>query len=1331
MGFNRTGQKRACPVCRGDRRDCRETTDTPALYFCRTDNPSLDFEFKKFDVHGFGVYLEKAILDAQDKEQREEWKRQRQAETEARLKAEKERHARSLSEVERDIEIRKLLNQLPLLPHHRQDLKRRELTDEQIDQGMFRSVEQWQKLTEPVSHRLAGVNINGRSLITQAGYICPIWNENSLIIGWQLRVDNADDGGKYKWPTGKTKKRPDGPTAHLQNGELPLTIHIADGDRNVRLAEGILKPYVAHTRRYQTYIGAAGGNFAGSLGQLKQYLDFLKPEKIILTPDAGSRANPHVLRQYKKIAQLLKSWGLFLWVEDWGQSDNKDGNCDVDEIRTEIKTTIIPFGEWDVEGAEEESPQQRTKTLTKQQWQESNTPEAKKQEQEWLSRELGIIADKQKNYNTCSLPIDLDLDHTKIPDFVWQKIRYFTNTIICLDSFKGSGKTQHFLKPLIQYLASKGKKILFITPRRLLGVALMKSLSGCFQDDAPESNKGLDEKKINIVCCCWDSLDKFAHLDWDFIGVDECRLGFKHLAEAYTEIRKKRPKILKVFSDLCKKVTKKGGNIFLADADFSDTDADYIAQLSTNSKLYYIKNKAKPRPKKVELCLGSKKGKDALKIAINERACLLNKQLSEAIEKVKLENPTMPLHSKDFKKLVWDELSKLGDQLKAFGLTADSQSELEKNYESLLDKYPCLRDYAIRIDRDTSEEKASIDFVSDIDNYIVENCILIWAWSPSLQVGISQVDPRFKEGFFIYTGTLEPCEFRQQILRSRTCEYWYGWAADKDKRADHLLEDWAAEDVQKRYLTKHSDSLQEKNFYQLFSALNESEANNMSEFGLEEEFEAFFKKIKPSNDKNAYLENPHIMLLAKIKARSNYGRYNCGALFRAELQDKENFEILNPSFMNLNDGDGVLDQIDAKKEEIDIRNASQMQAGAELLEEEIESVQHNKTAENQRKIAGFNIAKSLPGFNTSTEFFRETAIKPGNWRQNRFTCFLAQHIELAEKLETQELANHVLAWFSAQTFFSGDVKYTLKTVKLLHEIGLFKDNRLVLLNVPYNSESDDVKTIHKKALKSKLKKAIKTYFRTTVDKDNPINFVHKILGRLGYETRQCGRGEIRSYQILTLQNFDTFYPTKIDASPEYLASRQKMKRQLIWAEAMEQSWLQRYWGHIESKPIYGECVSLEDKDRCSNIETENTLPRSADDISNVYSSRGRPKIYTEQSFDGLAMCKKNEETNEQKNSPVPLNNATDELLEPEAPQLALGDLIDFHVKGQLRKLAKISKISGDVLEVIWREWNNPIRYEVPVHSITKLWRQFEDGIKPLWELVDVAAVAEPEAVMDF
>jgi hypothetical protein len=106
-----------------------------------------------------------------------------------RLRQEKTRHAASLTEEERNSQIRDILGQLQLCQKHQFDLKRRGLSEELIVAGQFKSVKQWQKLNSEVSHRLAGVSLGGRSLITpQSGYLCPIWNPEGQIISWQLHL---------------------------------------------------------------------------------------------------------------------------------------------------------------------------------------------------------------------------------------------------------------------------------------------------------------------------------------------------------------------------------------------------------------------------------------------------------------------------------------------------------------------------------------------------------------------------------------------------------------------------------------------------------------------------------------------------------------------------------------------------------------------------------------------------------------------------------------------------------------------------------------------------------------------------------------------------------------------------------------------------------------------------------------------------------------------------------------------------------------------------------------------------------------------------------------
>ncbi|MEW6490934.1 MAG: hypothetical protein AB1589_00050 [Cyanobacteriota bacterium] len=332
--------KRNCPICSGARRDCRENTQNHLIH-CRHDVGEVPgYKYVGEDKHGFFMW---AVDDGSDRslEELELKRREREALKQRRLQQEQDRLSQLLSPSERDIQIRKLLAQLGLKAAHRADLHQRGLTDSQIEAGLFRSVEPWQKLDREISHRLAGINIIGSGLTTpHSGYLCPIWNPEGQIIGWQLRLDKTEDGGKYRWSTSASKKRPNGPTAHLPNGELPLTCcHPLEGKPQI-LAIGLIegvgpKPFITAIVRSQIIIGAAGGNFAASPETLKAYLDTLSAElgtqQLTLYPDAGAISNSHVMRQYRRLKDLVARWGYTLRVAWWNQID-KDTDLDADEL---------------------------------------------------------------------------------------------------------------------------------------------------------------------------------------------------------------------------------------------------------------------------------------------------------------------------------------------------------------------------------------------------------------------------------------------------------------------------------------------------------------------------------------------------------------------------------------------------------------------------------------------------------------------------------------------------------------------------------------------------------------------------------------------------------------------------------------------------------------------------------------------------------------------------------------------------------------------------------------------------------------------------------------
>jgi hypothetical protein len=257
-------------------------------------------------------------------EQRHQWRLERTAKRHLRQQQEQQRRAAALPASERDRHYRQLLTQLVLNPIDRADLIRRGLTDAEIVAWGVVSVEQWHRLGIELPHTLPGVNLDGHSLNTQPGYLCPIVDVAGYLVGCQLRLRSGDT--RYVWLTGKTKKRPNGPTAHLPNGELPLAVHrpAVVKRQAIALVEGVgAKPRILALRRGQVVVGAAGGQFNSSPQTLEATLKQLSAElgttTIEFYPDAGAIHNPHVLRQYRSTWRRLQQLGYSVEIQWWGQ----------------------------------------------------------------------------------------------------------------------------------------------------------------------------------------------------------------------------------------------------------------------------------------------------------------------------------------------------------------------------------------------------------------------------------------------------------------------------------------------------------------------------------------------------------------------------------------------------------------------------------------------------------------------------------------------------------------------------------------------------------------------------------------------------------------------------------------------------------------------------------------------------------------------------------------------------------------------------------------------------------------------------------------------------
>ena len=355
MKFPRTSRHHSCVICGTNKAKCGWKADNPDFLFCMSIHDAINvppgWKYIGDTRNGqWGMFIPDTEREYTPEERAEYFQRQQQIKLNQRTT-----HAKSLSETERHHQHGKLIENLSLHSHHRDDLKRRGLSDELIAKGKFRSIGKFQKLDFEVSHNLAGVDISGRSLTNYVtGYVVPVWNEHSQIIGYQIRNDNSDeDAPKYLWATSKPNlRRRIAASSHLQNGELPLTfclpawytalsVEINPSKKltgYINIAEGMLKAWIIAQLRELLVIGAAAGNFAASEETFKRYLEAASvllggTKQVVLWADAGAQANKDVMLQYRRTYYLLKKWGYTLQIAWWGQIDKncKDGDEYLDE----------------------------------------------------------------------------------------------------------------------------------------------------------------------------------------------------------------------------------------------------------------------------------------------------------------------------------------------------------------------------------------------------------------------------------------------------------------------------------------------------------------------------------------------------------------------------------------------------------------------------------------------------------------------------------------------------------------------------------------------------------------------------------------------------------------------------------------------------------------------------------------------------------------------------------------------------------------------------------------------------------------------------------------
>ncbi|MDJ0554357.1 MAG: bifunctional DNA primase/polymerase [Microcoleaceae cyanobacterium MO_207.B10] len=871
-----------------------------------------------------------------------------------------------------------------------------------------------------------------------------------------------------------------------------------------------------------------------------------------------------------------------------------------------------------------------------------------------------LVEKIQKKLNSCSLTPDILLNCDTPPDDLYDKIPL--EAITLLEAYKGWGKSQKVIRKLTDKLRKLGYSVLFLCPRIILGLEMAEKMMATYQDDLPQTAEAL--KKYNAAVVIYDSLWKFINKNWDYIIMDEARAGLKHLTTANTAVKDRRPLIL----SRLKEIIKNAKGILLADADPTDTEVEYIQKLAPEKQTFYIKNEALPPSREIELIIGGKKDRESVINQLHYDAEKLNDDLCTAISVVKFEHPGLAEGSEHFKRLVWDKLQEIGAE--PLLITADSQIELQGIVEAIIKKFPLLGEYVIRLDRTTTEEPWAKELIKNLDGGFKAQCTLVWGWSPSLMVGVSQQMEWFKKGYCFYFGTIEPCEFRQQMLRSRPCKKWVGWAATHNNLKSGISSSFDPDERKQTYIKNYQDTTSNQSLMHLALDLAMEEARKEEREMSPEETWEYIGNFNKEN----YLDNPHIDLTAKIEARSDYLRFNCGENLKHELETKENFVVRPFKEGSSSDLPGFTGE---EKEAIKLVKAELMYQGSLMSEDDALAVTDSKLDNDQTKLAGYKIAKGLPGTNISTDFFLEYVVKDRHWRQKQFLHFLVTHPSIAFILEARAIANHTYKWIFGESFLP-DLKLNLRKGELLQEIGFIKDRKLTLAGASYNKDSQTVIDIFTKA--KKFEQQIKRLFNLSVGEE-PIKFIGALLDKLGKSHRsKRGTDNIRNYEIVTLLKIEATIKSIIGDDEKSITKLEKLtelKQNLLYQEAIQQSLIQRYWDDmaIEEKPIYG----VFEYTTASECSTENSPPHQA----YLYKdNRGDVEVTKTIGNNELEVCggsKVKQQKNEQKSMPPHELDNTKIATLPETPDLLTEDFNEEHKFIGIGRLLSYFSPTGEVI----------------------------------------------------
>jgi len=723
-----THKNNPCPVCGNTTGDCRTLPDETIFCFGESSAKKGDVINGFICVKGANGHTATFKPDNREEwseEKRQEWERrkierQRATEEERRRRLENE-----LPAAQRDKYYRNILEQLTLDEDHLKNLLDRGFSSDQIAKDGYKSVQawqpvnihipEWQRVNFPLN--LPGLLPNHRLNVHARGILCPVFNQEGLIVALQVRLNDSENG-RYRWLTSATQKNPEGATPHV-NGELPIGIYEPVGEYQIEtiwLTEGTsIKPSLARHQLNAPTVGASSGRFTSSPETAKAAVKYLstKYETVTLTfaIDAGDILNRSgVPQRWEEQYKFFTNIGYDCRFGWWGQVTKED--CDIDELADKSAIRFIGLGEFNG----------LVKTLNE----EFNAP----------PQEHKNEPTKPSNYDCQKW--DLWRKSRKFTPDLKQNSQYFDfavpepGTILAIKSGTGTGKTHWLIEKLLKEYKDWG--FLSLGYRNSLLIQFCSLLNDWYhlqQDLKGTQDEILLRDLRSKIAGCLDSLLYFQPKDFNerILILDEIESIIDHLFHSNTSIAQHRQLIKELFREALNRASL----VVLLDGHLKDKTVKFIEDLMDKpKKIIKVENEYKGNKGKVKFIVGAK-GDDG-KIRADDYSTII-----EAIR----------------------------NNSNNFVVVSDSQTEIEA-----LDNILKAQDRkTFRFDSTNSSSPEAKKFLTNPEKYIRENEIEIVLYTPSAEAGVNiDIKGYFSDIYVLFFGVVVTDPQLQMIGRIRDPE---------------------------------------------------------------------------------------------------------------------------------------------------------------------------------------------------------------------------------------------------------------------------------------------------------------------------------------------------------------------------------------------------------------------------------------------------------------------------------------------------------------------------------------------------------------------------------